>query len=107
MDYAKIEADQDDLRAEVYDTLRHAITDQDPSTIGRRVVLPATFTGSPLYMWGKTQDALCYVQQFGAPDFFITFTCNPKWSEIQEHLKPSQKISRSTRYCGKSIQSEI
>ena len=24
------------------------------------------------------------------PDLFITFTCNPKWKEIQENLMPRQ-----------------
>ena len=30
-------------------------------------------------MHERTQDALRYVQVFGRPTFFITFTCNPKW----------------------------
>ena len=36
-------------------------------------------------------------QEYGQPEFFITFTGNPKWKEIQDHLKqggkgqPSQK----------------
>ena len=38
-----------------------------------------------------TQDALTYVRNYGKPDLFITFTCNPKWKEIQEALLPGQQ----------------
>ena len=30
------------------------------------------------------------VQCFGKPDFFVTFTCNPKWQEIRDALLPAQ-----------------
>src|SRR6266496_2368439 len=33
--------------------------------------------------------AIC--RHFGKLDFFITFTCNPAWREIQEALLPGQK----------------
>ena len=36
------------------------------------------------------QDAMSYVHQYGHPDLFITFTCNPTWIEIKEHLLPGQ-----------------
>lgn len=36
------------------------------------------------------QDAMCLVRQYGKPDLFITFTCNPYWPEIQENLFPNQ-----------------
>ena len=41
-------------------------------------------------MHERTQDALRFVQVFGRPTFFITFTCNPKWKEIQDNLLPGQ-----------------
>ena len=41
-------------------------------------------------MHERTQDALRYVQVFGKPTLFITFTCNPKWKEIQDSLIPGQ-----------------
>ena len=37
-----------------------------------------------------TQDALTYVRNYGKSDLFITFTCNPKWSEIQNNLFHNQ-----------------
>ena len=55
------------------------------------MVLPATHIGSPRYYHAKTQDGMKYVQMFGTPDLFITFTCNPRWNDIQKHLLPGQK----------------
>lgn len=39
------------------------------------------------------QDAMAICRTYGNPDIFMTFTCNPKWKEIQEALKkiPGQK----------------
>ncbi|KAL8594215.1 hypothetical protein ACOMHN_033078 [Nucella lapillus] len=62
----------------------------DPRNIGQPVVLPSSFTGSPRYMAERTQDAMAYVRKFGRPDLFITFTCNPKWDEIQRELFEGQ-----------------
>ena len=41
-------------------------------------------------MHQRTQDAMTYVRHYGRPDLFITFTCNPKWPEIQRELFPGQ-----------------
>ena len=30
------------------------------------------------------------VHHFGKPDFFVTFTCNPRWQEITDVLLPGQ-----------------
>lgn len=38
----------------------------------------------------QAQDALTYVRQYGNTDLFFTFTCNPKWQEIQETFLPGQ-----------------
>ncbi|TKR76293.1 hypothetical protein L596_017452 [Steinernema carpocapsae] len=32
------------------------------------------------------QDAMALVREFGKPDFFITFTCNPQWPEDRPDL---------------------
>ncbi|KAL8614341.1 hypothetical protein ACOMHN_007679 [Nucella lapillus] len=98
--YAKIEAErlgyirrnQDKLRAEEYVPLRDAMATDgaDPHNIGQPVVLPSSFTGSPRYLAERTQDAMAYVRKFGRPDLFITFTCNPKWDEIQRELFEGQ-----------------
>ena len=37
-------------------------------------------------------DAIAICRVYGPPDFFTTFTCNPKWREISEGiLEPGQK----------------
>lgn len=66
-------------------------------------VLPATYTGSPRHMHGYAQDAMTYVRYHHRPDLFITFTCNPQWSEIKEHLLLGQSASDR---CSTSIQIE-
>ena len=93
--YAKIESErlnyirlnQKRLRVEEYIHLRDAIiTDGKISDIGKLVILPSSFTGSPRQMHEYTQDALTYVRNYGRPDLFITFTCNPSWPEIEQEL---------------------
>lgn len=98
--YAKIECErlqflrreQGSLRADNYKELRDAIfsADGDSRNVGQKVVLPATFTGGPRYMFERQQDAMAYVRLYGRPDLFITMTTNPKWTEIKEHLHPGQ-----------------
>ncbi|GBP05538.1 hypothetical protein EVAR_3035_1 [Eumeta japonica] len=39
----------------------------------------------------KTQDAMTYVRNYGRPDLFVTFTCNPEWPEIKAELLPDQR----------------
>ncbi|XP_065654518.1 uncharacterized protein LOC136081151 [Hydra vulgaris] len=36
------------------------------------------------------EDAMAITKKYGKPDLFITFTCDPKWSEITENLYPGQ-----------------
>ncbi|KAK7323502.1 hypothetical protein VNO77_26978 [Canavalia gladiata] len=57
--------------------------------LGRRIVLPATFTGGARYMFQNYQDAMAICRWTGYPDLFITFTCNQRWPEILRKLKPN------------------
>ena len=41
----------------------------------------------------RYQDAIAVCRKFHKPDYFITFTCNPLWPEIQNELKPHQTAS--------------
>lgn len=54
--------------------------------IGKRIVLSNSFVGGNRDMAKRYQDAMACVQHRGKPSFFITFTCNPKWSEIVDSL---------------------
>ena len=98
--YVKIESDrlnflrhnQKKLRAENYSEFSDALSrqDADPANIGKKVILPSSFTGGPRYMNQRVQDAMAYVRKFGRPTYFITQTCNPSWPEIVQHLLPGQ-----------------
>ena len=97
--FAKIETDrlnllrtkQEQLRAASYTALRDAVeTDGDVRDVGQLVVLPSSFTGGPRYMHEKCQDAMTYVKHHGAPDLFITMTCNQNWPEITSEFLPGQ-----------------
>lgn len=89
---------QSNLRAEVYsnltDYLNQRNVDNDlqdnADRIGRRVILPSTFIGSPRNMHQNYLDAMALVQKFGKPSLFITMTCNPKWPEIVNNLLPGE-----------------
>lgn len=93
-----IRHNQDQLRVELYQGIADAINagDGEVSTgadIGRRLILPSSFTGSPRYQHQLFQDAMAIVRRFGKPDFFITFTTNPNWEEIHSALLPGQSPS--------------
>ena len=49
-------------------------------------MLASSFVGGPRDMQRRYQDAMAVVRQRGKPSFFITFTCNPGWPEIQTSL---------------------
>ena len=88
--YSKVEAaclafikhNQTKLHAEVYQGLADAIHEQDGevdgSHIGRRIILPSSFTCSAHYQHQLYQDAMAIFCHYGKPDLFIMFTCNPK-----------------------------
>ena len=61
--------------------------------IGKTIVLPSSFQGSPRNMKEKYSDAMALVSTFGKPDLFITFTTNPHWKEIEENLYEGQNYS--------------
>nr|XP_042898738.1 uncharacterized protein LOC107440395 [Parasteatoda tepidariorum] len=98
--FAKIESErlrfvrlnQKKLRVEEYVHLKDALNrDGSVHDIGKMVILPSTFTGGPRYMHERTQDAMTYVRNYGKPDLFITFTCNPQWQEVTNELMPRQR----------------
>ncbi|XP_052626906.1 uncharacterized protein LOC111886193 [Lactuca sativa] len=77
------------LRCNSYENIRNqkAQGTTDISNVGQRVILPSSFTGGARYMLQSYLDAMSLCKWFGYPDFFITFTCNPKWPEIKRFLK--------------------
>ena len=87
-----IKLHQKELRVDDYAHLKDSINNDGAlqGQQGRLVILPSSHTGSPRYMHEKTQDGMKYVQTFGRPTLFVTFTCNPKWKDIQENIIPGQ-----------------
>jgi len=81
------------LRAELYQGLQDMLERDaglNAAQVGRRIVLPASFPGSPRFMMQAYQDAMAIVRALGIPDVFLTFTCNPNWPEIQLELHEGQ-----------------
>ena len=63
--------------------------------IGQRVILPASYMGSPRNMYLRYADAMALVRRYGKPSFFITFTCNAQWPEILRELRPGHWVACS------------
>ena len=109
--YAKIEQfrlnfirnNQSSLRSELYRGLQDAIAhdDTNASSLGRKVVLPSTFIGSPRHMAQLYQDSMSIVRRFGKPDYFITFTCNPAWPEIKNELLFGKSAADRSDLCSR------
>ena len=98
--YAKMEQgrlnyvrfNQSSLRADLYRGVADAVSlgDNDMSVVGRRVILPSSFTGGPRHMQKLYQDSMSIARRLGKPDLFVTVTCNPKWREIRGALLAGQ-----------------
>ncbi|OMO76359.1 DNA helicase PIF1, ATP-dependent [Corchorus olitorius] len=79
---------QTEICADMYTNVRDLIHrgDVDASAVGKRIILPAIFTGSPRYLYQKYQDAMAICRAYGYPQLFITFTCNGNWPELKDAL---------------------
>ncbi|XP_071739204.1 uncharacterized protein [Rutidosis leptorrhynchoides] len=75
---------QNELRLDLYSNVCDAVTRGDTSatSIGKRIILPSSHTGSPRYMVQNYQDAMALCREYDNPDLFITFTSNPRWPEV-------------------------
>jgi hypothetical protein len=71
---------QDKIRADVYNGLTDTLIREDvlAANLGRRFVLPSSFTGGDRFMQQLFQDSMAIIRYFGKPTFFITFTANPR-----------------------------
>ncbi|OWZ03189.1 Helitron helicase [Phytophthora megakarya] len=58
--------------------------------VGKRVILPSSYTGGPRQMHKSYQDSMAIVREFGRPDIFLTMTCNPEWKEIRDQIAEHQ-----------------
>ncbi|KAJ8912946.1 hypothetical protein NQ315_000001, partial [Exocentrus adspersus] len=60
--------------------------DEEAATLGRMVILPSTFVGSPRHQQQLYQDAMAVVARFGIPSIFLTMTTNTHWPEIVDNI---------------------
>ena len=83
-----ISLNQKKLRADLYNNVCDAVEtgDVDATQIGKKIILPSSFTAGPRYMSEKYQDAMAICRWYGNPHLFITVTANPNWVELSNHL---------------------
>ncbi|KAL6207830.1 hypothetical protein ACLB2K_018783 [Fragaria x ananassa] len=115
--YVKIETqklryirnNQPDLRCEFYNGLHDSLNagEDNAGNIGRRIILPSTFIGSPRDMHQRYQDAMALVQKYGKPDIFLTMTCNPNWDEIKAELLPGQTSQDRPDLCTRIFRAKL
>jgi hypothetical protein len=81
---------QDEIHADLYDGLADAIgadkaefNKVTDSALGRCIILPSSYIGSEWYMNALYYDAIVIAACYGKPTFFIIFTANPQWPEIE------------------------
>ncbi|KAJ1288125.1 hypothetical protein BS78_02G065900 [Paspalum vaginatum] len=96
---------QGTLRTELYSGLQDAMDNGDTRTdqVGKKIILPSSYTNSPRNKQQYYQDAMAICRWAGYPDLFITFTCNPKWPEIQYMMDyiPEQKLEDRPDICNR------
>jgi PIF1-like helicase/Helitron helicase-like domain at N-terminus/Helicase len=87
-----IRTQQTTLRADSYANVRTALNNGE-EWVGKRIILPATFPGSPRDMKQQCKDSMAIVRQYTKADLFITMTTNPRWPEIEKELLAGQTAS--------------
>ncbi|XP_062106743.1 uncharacterized protein LOC133818070 [Humulus lupulus] len=83
-----IRNNQKKLRSDLFSGLMDAIHRGDSycSKVGKSIILPSSHTGGPQYRVQNYQDAMAICKWARYPDLFLTFTCNPKWPEINDMI---------------------
>ena len=82
---------QKKLRVELYQGLTDVAADGlGPDQVGKRMILPSSFIGSPRHMFEIFQDSMAITRYNQHPDIFLTMTANPNWPEITNALLPHQ-----------------
>ena len=94
---------QKSLRADTYKNVKEVLSERVPITdkvfkddhqlkLGKKIVLPSSFIGSPRWYNGQFQDGMAICREYHKPDFFITMTCNPHWEEIKRELREGETV---------------
>ena len=77
-------------KAESYQGLMDAASNNDLHHAGKVIILPASIMGTPRWYVEQTQDALAIVRALGKPTLFLTLTANPFWKEILLSVEPGE-----------------
>lgn len=77
-----ISNNQSKLRADLYSNVMEAMNTKkfnknNSKNLGKPVILPSSFIGSPRHYNQLFNNAMAIVREFGKPDIFLTMTCNP------------------------------
>jgi len=98
IDHYRTPSFQQKYRSATYHSLANNVSSgvRSASSVGQRIILPASFTGSPRYLYQKYQDCIGICRKYGCPDLFVTFTSNAAWPEIAEALPPGLHPSDRT-----------
>jgi hypothetical protein len=78
------------LKADQHKRLAKNLENQRPSK-GKRVILPATFVGSPRCMSQLYHNAMAICRKYRTPSLFITMTANPNWPEVKAVIPEGEK----------------
>ena len=70
-----IRKNQDKIRADLYENIKTSDQNELGYKIGKWIVLPSTFKGSPRNLQQLFQDSMSVIRAHGKPDLFITVTC--------------------------------
>jgi hypothetical protein len=85
-----IRSNQSRLRSLEHDA---ALMGEDTIEVSENIYLPASFLGSRQWVSNQIADSLAIAAAYGPPTFFLTFTCNSDWPEIQSQLLPGQNFT--------------
>ena len=85
-----IRSNQSRLRSLEHDA---ALMGEDTIEESENIYLPASFLGSRRWVSNQIADSLAIAAAYGPPTFFLTFTCNSDWPEIQSQLLPGQNFT--------------
>lgn len=83
------------IRADLYNGVEDMLLQDDNNmeVVGRRIILPSSYTGGDRAMAQIYQDSMAIVRELGKPSLFVTVTANPHWREIQAELKEGQSAA--------------
>nr|GEZ54971.1 hypothetical protein [Tanacetum cinerariifolium] len=94
-----VRKNQKELRSDYLLGLYDAVSrgDREGIQAGSMVMLPRTFIGGPRYMYNHYLDALIICRSLENSQYFSTFTCNVKWSEIKRYMARHLGLTPSDR----------